>query len=68
MQNPPDSRNERGGGTRADPQQRMAGLDALSAELLTVVDQTMQPTAASLWLRPLVQPALHRKGPTLDTT
>jgi hypothetical protein len=26
-------------------------LDALSAELLTVVDQTMQPTAASLWLR-----------------
>jgi hypothetical protein len=27
-------------------------LDALSAELLAVVDQTMQPTAASLWLRP----------------
>ncbi|HZA81538.1 MAG TPA: hypothetical protein VFC13_08705, partial [Actinomycetes bacterium] len=30
-------------------------LDALSAELLAVVDQTMQPTMASLWLRP--QPA-----------
>jgi hypothetical protein len=27
-------------------------LDALQAELLTVVDQTMQPTKASLWLRP----------------
>jgi hypothetical protein len=28
-------------------------LDTLSAELLGVVDQTMQPTTASLWLRPL---------------
>jgi hypothetical protein len=27
-------------------------LDALSAVLLTVIDQTMQPTAVSLWLRP----------------
>jgi hypothetical protein len=27
-------------------------LDSLSAELLAVVDQTMQPTQASLWLRP----------------
>ncbi len=27
-------------------------LDALSAELLAVVDQTMQPSTASLWLRP----------------
>jgi hypothetical protein len=30
-------------------------LDALSAELLAVVDQTVQPTTASLWLRPSVQ-------------
>jgi hypothetical protein len=30
-------------------------LDTLSAELLAVVDQTMQPTAASLWLRPSAQ-------------
>jgi hypothetical protein len=30
-------------------------LDALAAELLAVVDQTMQPTAASLWLRPSAQ-------------
>jgi hypothetical protein len=28
------------------------GLDTLTAELLAVVDQTMQPTQASLWLRP----------------
>jgi hypothetical protein len=27
-------------------------LDALAAELLAVVDQTVQPTRASLWLRP----------------
>jgi hypothetical protein len=27
-------------------------LDALSTELLVVVDQTIQPTQASLWLRP----------------
>ena len=27
-------------------------LDALNAELLAVVDQTMQPVGASLWLRP----------------
>ena len=27
-------------------------LDALTAELLVVVDQTIQPTRSSLWLRP----------------
>jgi hypothetical protein len=27
-------------------------LDALTAELLVVVDQTMEPIKASLWLRP----------------
>jgi hypothetical protein len=31
-------------------------LDALRAELLAVVDQTMQPTQASLWLRPSTPP------------
>ena len=30
-------------------------LDALAAELLAVVDPTMQPTRASLWLRPAPQ-------------
>jgi hypothetical protein len=31
-------------------------LDTLSAELLTVTEQTMQPTQVSLWLRPSGQP------------
>jgi hypothetical protein len=34
-------------------------LDALSAELLAVVDQTIQPTRASLWLRPSEKRPLH---------
>jgi hypothetical protein len=42
-------------------------LDALSTELLAVVDQTMQPTTASLWLHPLVPAAPDRKGPSPDT-
>jgi hypothetical protein len=33
-------------------------LDALSAELLSVVDHTMQPAEASLWLRPPAGPRL----------
>jgi hypothetical protein len=35
-------------------------LDALAAELLAVVERTVQPTAASLWLRP---PARTAAGP-----
>jgi hypothetical protein len=35
-------------------------LDALHGELLTVVDQTMQPTRASLWLRPPPAPQRSR--------
>jgi hypothetical protein len=35
-------------------------LDTLSVELLTVVDQTMQPTTASLWLRPSARPGQSR--------
>ena len=34
-------------------------LDALSAELLAVVDQTIQPARASLWLRPADQRSLR---------
>jgi hypothetical protein len=37
-------------------------LDALAAELLAVVDQTIQPTRASLWLRPSA-PASRRTTP-----
>ena len=37
-------------------------LDALSAELLVVADQTMQPTMATVWLRPSVQVHPGRQG------
>jgi hypothetical protein len=34
-------------------------LDTLSAELLAVVDRTMEPTKASLWLRPPMERSGH---------
>jgi hypothetical protein len=48
-------------------------LDALTAELLAVVDQTMQPTQRSLWLRPSVgasqhQPSTGASGSTRQPT
>jgi hypothetical protein len=39
-------------------------LDTLTAELVAVVDQTMQPTRASLWLRP-AQARSGTAGPSL---
>jgi hypothetical protein len=39
----------------ARPRQQV-DLDTLTAELLAVVDQTVQPTSASLWLRPQPSP------------
>ena len=39
-------------------------LDMLSAELLTVVDQTVQPTQASLWLRPTSLKSLPQAPPS----
>jgi hypothetical protein len=37
-------------------------LDTLAAELLGVVEQTMQPTRASLWLRPSVSASPERRS------
>jgi hypothetical protein len=37
-------------------------LDALHTELLAVVEQTMQPTQASLWLRPSVSTTPDQRG------
>jgi hypothetical protein len=37
-------------------------LDTLSAELLAVVDRTMEPTRASLWLRPPIERSRHSIG------
>ena len=43
-------------------------LDALSAELLAVVDQTMQPASASLWLRPSARIGGRRSKTQPDST
>ena len=43
-------------------------LDTLSAELLAVVDQTMQPTTASLWLRPSPQAPAWPRGKEAEAT
>ena len=37
-------------------------LDTLTGELLAVVEQTMQPTQASLWLRPAAGRSAQRLG------
>jgi hypothetical protein len=42
---------------------RQTDLDTLTAKLLAVVDQTMQPTQASLWLRAVRAPGHLAAGP-----
>jgi hypothetical protein len=37
-------------------------LDTLTAELLGVVEQTMQPASASLWLRPSASASPDQRG------
>jgi hypothetical protein len=37
-------------------------LDSLAAELLGVIEQTMQPTSASLWLRPSVSASAEQRS------
>jgi MFS family permease len=37
-------------------------LDTLTAELVAVVEQTMQPTGVSLWLRPSISTSAHQRG------
>jgi hypothetical protein len=44
-------------------QREQIDLDTLTAALLAVVEQTMQPTQASLWLRP--QPPSGAAGATV---
>jgi hypothetical protein len=45
------------------------GLDTLSTELLAVVDQTMEPTRVSLWLRPATPRLLgHTRDEARATT
>jgi hypothetical protein len=43
-------------------------LDTLSTELLAVVDQTMEPTQVSLWLRPSHRYLGHTRGEARPTT
>jgi hypothetical protein len=41
-------------------------LDALTSQLLAVVDQTMQPTQVALWLRPRTSRSAATGGPAAD--
>jgi hypothetical protein len=52
-----------------DRLRQQVDLDTLSAELLAVVDQTMQPTSVSLWLRGSVGASpIHRNTSTARAT
>ena len=49
---PATSDEHRGPGGAAILRYRLYDLDTLTGEVLAVAIQTMQPTRASLWLRP----------------
>ncbi len=46
----------------SDRLRQQVDLDTLTTELLAVVDQTMQPTQVSLWLRPSVGASQDQRG------
>jgi hypothetical protein len=46
----------------ADRLREQVDLDTLTAELLAVVDQTMEPTKTSLWLRPSAEGSRRTTG------
>jgi hypothetical protein len=47
----------------SDRLRQQVDLDSLSAELLAVVEETMQPTSVSLWLRPSHAASSVTRGP-----
>jgi hypothetical protein len=47
----------------SDRLRQQVDLDSLSAELLAVVEETMQPTSVSLWLRPSHAASSATRGP-----
>jgi hypothetical protein len=56
------TRHEQENQAFADRSREQVDLDTLTAELLAVVDQTMEPTKTSLWLRPSAEGSRRTAG------